>query len=128
MYEIPVHGEGVLTFPSSYETYEAFDWIVIKNTANLWRVTSYDTAFGHKSGTFSVVYRLGHWKSELSGFAVFPNPQDLTKSIALNWTETKVIKQIDQGYRSGYIRVQGKLMLGGATFLTPDGKKPFTVF
>ena len=102
-----------------------FQWIVVKNTFDNWRVTSYDVAEGYNSSnTGSVIYRIRHLSSSISGQTWFPRiRRDGTPAgplIQISWSESSSSTSIETDYKSGRVAVSGYLKNLGFVFKPVD--------
>lgn len=107
--------EQNLTFTSSTATGVPFQWVVVKNTNNLWQVNSSDIAFGYNSAnTGAIVYNIQHSGSQISGQTSWNRIPRSPIGIApplinLSWQETFNTSNIAGDYRSGTVTVSGSL-------------------
>lgn len=113
--------EQSVEYTSEVHTGVPFQWVVVKNTNNLWQVNSSDIAYGYNSpNTGAIVYNIQHNGSQLSGQTSWNriprNPGGFAPPlISLIWQETANTTTIANGYRSGTITVSGSLKNFGIT-------------
>lgn len=125
--------ETNVSYSSPDEASVPFDWVVVKNTLNLWKVTSYDVAKGYNStNTGAIIYDIQHSGSSISGqtswYRIPKRPIGVAwKLISLSWEETSNSKSIASDYKSGTITVSGNLKNFGVSFKNPTNSCTVTV-
>lgn len=122
-----------VSYTSPTEASVPFQWVVVKNTFNLWQVISSDIAKGYNStNTGAIIYDIQHVGSSITGqteWGRIPRRPGLpiTPLIKLSWAETSATKSIANDYRSGTVTVSGDLKNLGVTFRSPTNSFKVTV-
>ncbi len=104
-----------ISFTSPVEQSIPFEWVIVKNSSNLWQVKSYDVAKGYNStNTGALVYDIQHIESKISGQTswnrIRRRPGGFTPALVnLSWEESSNAKYIAADYKSGRVTVSGIL-------------------
>jgi hypothetical protein len=114
--------QRIVTFTSETMAEVPFQWEVVKNITNTWRVTSYDVADGYNSNNAgAIIYRIRHLSSNISGITnLYRIPRGGTGPhiplAILSWAEDYVSTNIDSDYKSGTVNVSGNVKNFGRRF------------
>lgn len=103
-----------ITYTSTTMAEKTFQWVVVKNEFDLWRVTSYDIAEGYNSSnTGAILYRIKHQSSSISGQTewgrIQRNGSQGVPFIKLSWSEGSSTTAIAPDYKSGTVSVSGTI-------------------
>ena len=106
--------ETNVSYSSPDATDVPFQWEVVKNQFDMWKVISSDIAKGYNStNTGAVLYEIQHKESSITGQTewnrIRKKPGPTQPFIALNWQESSATKSIANNYKSGTITVSGGL-------------------
>ena len=103
------------------ESQVPFSWVIVKNSFNLWQVTSSDIAKGYNStNTGAVIHDIEHISSAISGQTFWCRvPRNsgwpCIPLINLSWQETSSLGTLAPNYKSATMSVSGALKNWGIT-------------